>query len=100
LGNRYKIYCTREGWLYLATVKDIFTKEIVGWSIADNMKTELCIDALNNVLKKGIIDYSDRGIQDCSNKYRAFLKKHEMICSMIRKVIVMIMPVQKPSLEQ
>lgn len=81
---------TREGWLYLATVKDIFTKEIVGWSTADNMKTELCIEALKNAIKrhrppKGVFHHSDRGIQYCSNKYQAFLKKHGMICSMSRK---------------
>ncbi|WP_155241888.1 IS3 family transposase [Clostridium pasteurianum] len=42
---------TREGWLYLAAVKDICTKEIVGWATADNMKTSLCIKALDNAIK-------------------------------------------------
>lgn len=59
---------TRKGWLYLATVKDICTKEIVGWSTADNMKTSLCIKALENAIKRyrpapGLIHHSDRGVQ-------------------------------------
>jgi len=43
---------TGEGWLYPATVKDLFNSEIVGWSTADNMKTELCINALNDAVKR------------------------------------------------
>lgn len=81
---------TGEGWLYLATVKDIFTKEIVGWSAADNMRTELCIKALDNAIKRhrppeGIIHHSDRGIQYCSQEYQKTLKKYKMVCSMSRK---------------
>lgn len=81
---------TNEGWLYLATVKDIFTKEIVGWATADNMKTELCIKALSNAVmrhkpSKGLIHHSDRGVQYCSHEYQALLKKHNMVCSMSRK---------------
>lgn len=41
---------TREGWLYLATVKDIFAKEIVGWATGATKKTELCKKALNNAV--------------------------------------------------
>ena len=81
---------TWEGWLYLATVKDIFTKEIVGWATADNMRTELCLKALKNAIMrhsppKGLIHHSDRGVQYCSKEYQAFLKKHGIICSMSRK---------------
>jgi putative transposase len=81
---------TDEGWLYLATVKDIFTKEIVGWSTADNMKTELCIKALKNAVMKhkpteGIIHHSDRGAQYCSHEYQAELRKNQIKCSMSRK---------------
>jgi len=59
---------TSEGWLYLATVKDICTKEIVGWATADNMKTKLCKKALENAIKRyrplrGLIHHSDRGVQ-------------------------------------
>jgi len=81
---------TYEGWLYLATVKDIFTKEIVGWATDNNMRTELCIRALENAVRrhkppKGIIHHSDRGVQYCSRDYQAVLKKYGMICSMSRK---------------
>lgn len=81
---------TGQGWLYLATVKDLFTKQIVGWASADNMRTELCLRALNNAVmrhkpSKGLIHHSDRGVQYCSHDYQALLKKHNMICSMSRK---------------
>ena len=81
---------TYEGWLYLATVKDIFTKEIVGWATADNMRTELCINALENAIKRhkpanGLIHHSDRGVQYCSKEYQKLLKKHQITCSMSRK---------------
>ena len=81
---------TLEGWLYLATVKDICTKEIVGWATSDNMKTELCIKALESAIKrqrppKGLIHHSDRGVQYCSKDYQALLTKNQMTCSMSRK---------------
>lgn len=81
---------TLEGWLYLATVKDICTKEIVGWATADNMKVELCINALKSAVMrhrppKGLIHHSDRGVQYCSRAYQSLLSKNQMICSMSRK---------------
>ncbi|MDD4402696.1 MAG: DDE-type integrase/transposase/recombinase [Desulfitobacteriaceae bacterium] len=68
---------TFEGW-YLATVKDIFTKEIVGWATDNNMRKELCIKALENAVRRhkpprGTIHYSDRGVQYCSREYQATL---------------------------
>lgn len=62
---------TGEGWLYLATVKDIFTKEIVGSATDDNMRTELCTKALSNAIMqhkppKGLIHHSDRVVQYCT----------------------------------
>lgn len=81
---------TLEGWLYLATVKDIYTKEIVGWATADNMKTDLCIKALKSAVMrhrppKGLIHHSDRGVQYCSKEYQSLLNKYFMIPSMSRK---------------
>jgi putative transposase len=81
---------TLQGWLYLATVKDIFTKEIVGWATADNMRTELCIKALEGAVQrhrppKGLLHHSDRGVQYCSKDYQNCLKKHGILCSMSRK---------------
>jgi putative transposase len=81
---------TFEGWLYLATVKDLFTKEIVGWATADNMRADLCVKALKGAVMrhrppKNLIHHSDRGVQYCSDKYQEKLKKYGMICSMSRK---------------
>jgi len=81
---------TDEGWLYLATVKDICTKEVVGWSTADHMKTELCTQALKNAMGRyrpgpGLIHHSDRGVQYCSRDYQELIRQHKMRSSMSRK---------------
>lgn len=62
------------GKLYLAAIKDLFYKEIVGWALADHMRTELCLEALRNAVKrhrppKGLIHHSDQGSQYCSAAY-------------------------------
>jgi putative transposase len=59
---------TDEGWLYLAAVKDLATRQIVGWSMADHLRAELCVDALVMALHRyqpahGLIHHSDRGSQ-------------------------------------
>ena len=59
---------TGEGWLYLAVVMDLFSRRIVGWSTADHLKTELCLDALQMALDhrvgvEGLLHHSDRGVQ-------------------------------------
>jgi putative transposase len=61
-GQTISYIYTYEGWLYLAMVKDIFTKEIVGWATDSNMRTELCIKALENAVRRhkpprGIIQF-------------------------------------------
>jgi putative transposase len=65
---------TWEGWLYLATVIDCFSKEVIGWSMASHMRTELVTDALdmaarNHVLEPDCIMHSDRGTQYTSAEY-------------------------------
>ena len=59
---------TEDGWDYLATVKDLFHKEIVGWAVASKMTRDLAIQALTNAIQKhrpsvGLIHHSDRGVQ-------------------------------------
>jgi putative transposase len=59
---------TWEGWLYLAAVQDAFSRRIVGWSMADHMRTELVVDALQMALARrrpepGLIWHSDQGSQ-------------------------------------
>jgi len=81
---------TQEGFLYLAIVKDLYTKEIVGWYADRTMTRELAIKALKCAIKRhcpagGIIHHSDRGVQYCSNDYQELLKKHNFTCSMSRK---------------
>ncbi len=81
---------TREGWLYLATVMDLYSRRIVGWSMADHMRTELCLDALRMAIKqrtnvKGLVHHSDRGVQYASDDYRAALKARGIECSMSRR---------------
>ena len=81
---------TEEGFLYLAIVKDLYTKEIVGWHTDRTMTRELVVKALNIAIlrhrpPKGLIHHSDRGVQYCSAEYQELLKKHDFICSISRK---------------
>lgn len=81
---------TGEGWLYLAAIKDMATREIVGWSIADHLRAELVCDALLMAIQRrqppdGLIHHSDRGVQYASLPYRAMLARHGIIQSMSRK---------------
>ena len=81
---------TQEGWLYLAVVIDLFSRQVVGWSMSNRMKTDLVIDAITMARWRrspgaGVIFHSDRGSQYCSNKFQKELKEHDMICSMSRK---------------
>lgn len=81
---------TKEGWLYLAVVIDLFSRAIIGWSMSTCLKKELVCDALTMALfrrkfPKGIIVHSDRGSQYCSYEYRKMLNRHQLIGSMSRK---------------
>lgn len=81
---------TQEGWLFLAVVIDLFSRQVVGWSMADSMRAELVNDALIMALWKrkpprGLMWHSDRGSQYASDSHRALLKDHGIIQSMSRK---------------
>jgi putative transposase len=78
---------TDEGWLYLATVMDLYSRKVVGWAMSDRMKAELACDALTMALwrrgfPKGVLVHTDRGSQYCSDKYQDLLVKHKLVCSM------------------
>ncbi|KTC89205.1 IS3 family transposase [Legionella drozanskii] len=78
---------TGEGWLYLATVIDLFNRKIVGWSMGTRLVTQLIEDALTMALRhnnppSGVIHHSDRGSQYCSDAYQKLLKQYGFICSM------------------
>jgi putative transposase len=81
---------TREGWLYLAVVIDLFARRIVGWAVSDRLHKELALEALSKALAMrrppaGLIHHSDRGSQYCSIDYQAELKKHGILISMSGK---------------
>jgi putative transposase len=81
---------TGEGWLYLAAIKDLATREIVGWSMADHLRAGLCIDALVMALQRcrtpeGLVHHSDRGVQYASGPYRQVLERHGIKQSMSRR---------------
>ena len=80
---------TAEGFLYLAGVMDLCSRKIVGWSMADHLRTELCLDALNMALQsrrpgEGLIHHSDRGVQYASIDYSRLLQGHGISMSMSR----------------
>ncbi len=81
---------TREGWLYLACVMDLFSRKIVGHSMHERMPQELTMEALarafaNRRPAAGLISHSDRGSQYASEAYRRLVAKHAAIQSMSRK---------------
>ena len=81
---------TQEGWLYLAAVLDLYSRRVVGWSIADHMRTELISDALFMALGRrqpvgGLLHHSDRGSQYASADYQQVLKQQGIRVSMSRK---------------
>lgn len=81
---------TGEGWLYLATVIDLHSRKIVGWSMDDNMKVSLVNDALSMAIEHrnlppGLLWHTDKGSQYASHSHRALLKKHNIVQSMSRK---------------
>ena len=81
---------TGEGWLYLATVIDLYSRKIVGWSMDDTMKVSLVNDALSMAIlhrnpSQGLIWHTDRGSQYASYSHKDLLQKHGIVQSMSRK---------------
>jgi len=81
---------TNEGWLYLAGVKDLYTKELVGYCLSERMTTSLCTKALQMAIRRrqptsGLIVHSDRGSQYCSKAYHAMLSMCKFKGSMSAK---------------
>ena len=81
---------TAEGWLYVAVIMDLFSRRIVGWAMADHMRSELCEEALSMALRRrrpeaGLIHHSDRGSQYVSDDYKRIVGDHEMVPSMSRR---------------
>jgi putative transposase len=81
---------TWEGWSYLATVIDLASRKVVGWSLADHMRTELVEDALtmafaNRAPEKGVIFHSDRGCQYTSGDFADLARSNGVVLSVGRK---------------
>ena len=81
---------TWEGWLYLAVVLDLFARRVVGWAMADHLRTELPLAALEMAMGRrlpptGLVHHSDRGVQYASTDYRDVLAAHGVQVSMSRK---------------
>lgn len=82
---------THQGWMYLAVIVDLFSRRVVGWSMADHMRTELVLDALRAALGSraphpaGLVFHSDRGSQYAAGDYRKALADAGITCSMSRR---------------
>jgi transposase InsO family protein len=81
---------TDQGWLYLATVMDLYSRRIVGWAMADHLRTELPLAALRMAIAAkqpgpGLIHHSDRGVQYASADYRKMMQSAGFQASMSRK---------------
>ena len=81
---------TREGWLYLAVVMDLFSRRVVGWSMKATMHRSLVIDALRYAIRgrrpmRGMLFHSDRGSQYASAEFRAILEANDIQQSMSGK---------------
>lgn len=81
---------TKQGWLYLAVVMDLFSRRIVGWQMSNRMTRQLVIGALEMAIQArrpeaGLLHHSDRGSQYASADYRKLLEENGCACSMSRK---------------
>jgi transposase InsO family protein len=81
---------TREGWLYLAVLLDLYSRRVVGWAFSEQNDEELTLSALHMALeqrrpKPGLLHHSDRGTTYASGTYQDVLARHRIVCSMSRK---------------
>ena len=81
---------TKDGWMYLSVVLDLYSRRVVGWALQPNMTEDLVIEAMSAALQlrrphAGLIHHSDRGTQYAANNYGTLLKNAGVISSMSRK---------------
>lgn len=81
---------TREGWVCLAVIIDLFSRRLIGWAISNRMKQGLAIRALNMAVAlrrppPGCIHHTDRGSQYCAHEYQKTLRRHGFSVSMSGK---------------
>ena len=81
---------TKEGWLYLCVMLDLFSRRIVGWQTSHRIDRQLVCDAFNYAMARqgyptGVMVHSDQGSQYCSRDFRALLLTNDCIQSMSRR---------------
>ena len=81
---------THEGWLYLAIVVDLFSRQVVGWSMGSRIDTTLVLDALMMALwrrqpQHPVTVHADQGCQFTGHKWQRFLRDHNLVSSMSRR---------------
>ena len=81
---------THEGWLYLAVVLDLFSRQVIGWSMQPRMESEIVINALLMAVwrrkpEQEVIIHSDQGSQYNSYEWQDFLKDHNLCASQSRR---------------
>jgi len=81
---------THEGWLYLAVVLDLFSRQVIGWSMGSRIDTELVLNALLMALwrrqpKDTVLVHSDQGCQFTGHHWQGFLRDHNLLSSMSRR---------------
>lgn len=80
---------TREGWLYLAVLVDLYARHVVGWATSETNDTKLALDALTMAVKRrrpprGLVHHTDRGSTYASTAYRHTLERLGIVASMSR----------------
>lgn len=81
---------TRSGWLYLAVVLDLFSRQVIGWSMGSRIDTALVLNALLMALrrrrpKETVLVHSDQGCQFTGHEWQGFLRGHNLVSSMSRR---------------
>jgi putative transposase len=87
LAHRHHVHPDPRGWLYLAVVEDLFSRMVVGWSMAETMESRLVVDALEMAIAgrrplADLLAHSDRGSQYASDHYHRTLAAAGIVCSM------------------
>jgi transposase InsO family protein len=81
---------TKEGWLYLAAILDLYSRKIVGWAMSERIDTSLVLNALDMALlhrrpPARLLCHTDRGVQYASGDYRQALRTGGLVASMSRR---------------
>jgi len=81
---------TREGWLYLAVVLDLFSRKVIGWAMEPTLSRELALKALRMAIsarqpEPGVVSHTDQGSQYASNDYQDLQKLYGIVASMSRR---------------